>query len=284
MEKSDIFNLLGTIVSAIFSAVTWFWNIQPLNFLFTLILGSFITYFIQSKLQDRTEKRKIIRDIIEKIYGPLYNEIINIKDNLINDINIIYPSAYDLGGEGKCEVWEKIKKYPEYFSIPRDLKNKIEQLIYLAININGYIEEIDRIVNSIIFEFSNSLMAPNFQNIHGVFLVYKSTKGKILFSQQISKYTLLDKDPIEDIKKQHQDFSIENLNISLTMGASNILLPFQEVKEKIYKIIELSKDKIYHEKEVSKYINDRTNLSEILNEVLPKIEKYIDKNYPTMKL
>jgi len=71
LEDNDIYGVLGTLISAIATCITWFWKIQPLNYLFTFILGSFVTYSIQSRLQDRSEKKRKEREIIEKIYGPI---------------------------------------------------------------------------------------------------------------------------------------------------------------------------------------------------------------------
>ena len=284
MEDNDIYSVIGTALTAIAALATWFWNIEPLNYIFTFILGSLVTYFIQSRLQDRAGKKKIIREIIEKIYGPLYVEFQNIDDKLVNGFEMIYHSDSDFGGEGKCGVWEEIKTYPEFFSIPKKLRDEIDQIITIAERINNSIDEIQRIIYPIIIQISNSIMAPNYQNIQGLNIEYKSKRGNILFTSNILNYIILDKDPIEDMKMRFKDFKIDSCFVAIRMGANYIPVPFSEEKEEIYKIIEATTHKINQEKEVSTFIKDRASLSEIIKKVLPRIEEHIDKNYPIIKL
>ena len=197
---------------------------------------------------------------------------------------MIYHSDSDFGGEGKCGVWEEIKTYPEFFSIPKKLRDEIDQIITIAERINNSIDEIQRIIYPIIIEISNSVMAPNHQNVQGLNIEYKSKRGNILFTSNILNYIILDKDPIEDMKMRFKDFKIDSCFVAIRMGAHYIPVPFSEEKEEIYKIIEATTHKINQEKEVSTFIKDRTSLSEKIKKVLPRIEEHIDKNYPIIKL
>jgi len=284
MEDNDIYGVIGTVLSAIATLVTWFWNIEPLNFLFTFILGSLITYLIQSRLQDRVDKKEIIREIIEKIYGPLYVEFQNIDDKLVNGFEIIYHSDFDFGGEVKCEVWEEIQTYPEFFSIPKNLRDDIDQIITIAKRINNSIGEIHRIIYPIWIEVSNSIMAPNFRNVQRLNIEYKSKKGTILFTSDILNYIILNKDPIDDMKMRFQDFEIDCFFVAIMREDHFIPVPFSEEQENLYKIIEVTTHKINQEKEVSTFMKDRDSLSHKIKKVLPRIEKYIDKNYPIIKV
>ncbi len=284
MEENDIYSAIATALSAIAALATWFWKIEPLNFLFTFILGSLVTYSVQSKLQDRSDKKKIIKEIIEKIYGPLYVELQKIDDKLVNGFETIYHSEIDFGGEAKCGVWEEINTYPMFFSIPKNLRDEIDHIITISERINHSIDEIERIITPILFEVSNSIMSPNYQNVQGLYVEYKSKRGTILFSSNILNYIILNIDPVDDMKLRFQDYTIDCFFVGIVMGAHYIPIPFIDEQGNIYKIIETTTHKINQEKEVSTFITDRATLAKRINKVLPRIERYIDKNYSTIKI
>lgn len=127
-------------------------------------------------------------------------------------------------------------------------------------------------------------MAPNFQNVQRLNIEYKSKRGTILFTSDILNYIILNKDPIDDMKMRFQDFEIDCFFVAIMMEDQYIPVPFSEEQEKLYKIIEVTTHKINQEKEVSTFMKDRDSLSNKMKKVLPRIEKYIDKNYPIIKV
>jgi hypothetical protein len=88
MQKDDIISGLGAAGSAVVIFIGFLWNLGLLQLVFSFLLGSFSTYFIQNRLQIQAEKRRIERDhrilMRDKIYGPLY-EVSNVVLNQIKN-------------------------------------------------------------------------------------------------------------------------------------------------------------------------------------------------------
>lgn len=284
MEDNDKYSALGTMIFAIAASITWFWKIEPLNYLFTFILGSFVTYYIQGRLQDRAEKRKKEREIIEKIYGPINTEIQHIYDNLVIDFKMIFFPEVDFGDKGECELWSKIKTYPEFFSIPTSIRNEIDEIVNYAEKINNSIDEITRIITPKLLEISNHIMAPHFHNVQNIFLEYRSKRDTILYPSNILNYVVLNIDPIKDMKNRFENFSFDHFYVVIIQSARNISIPFTEEKDKIYHIINETKNEIIQDEDVLIFMENRDMLSNKIKKLKPKIEKYIERNYPIMKL
>lgn len=118
MPKDDFWAGLGTIVSAIMAALSWLWNIGPLQLLFSFSTGALFTYIVQARLQDRAEKRQVARQnfalMRETIYGPLFGEINQISEDL---------KSFEIS---HLEEIDKIMDRHLYFMVALELRKLIE--------------------------------------------------------------------------------------------------------------------------------------------------------------
>lgn len=119
MSKEDFWAGIGTGISAIGTALAWLWNAGPLQVLFSFLTGSFATYLVQTRLQDRAEKRRIKREnFLEMravIYGPLFKAM--------NRIHGVLESS---SGELEAEEIEKVMAHYLYFMVDGELRKAIE--------------------------------------------------------------------------------------------------------------------------------------------------------------
>jgi hypothetical protein len=300
VTNEDIYAGLGAALSAVFSALSWLWNIPPLQFLFTFVLGSLVTYLIQGKLQDRAEKRKIRREIIEKIYGPLYTELQDIQEILINNAESVYTPQYDFGGEGKSTCWEEIQTYPEYFTIPFQLRQDLDSLFGQAEKIDNSLVDIKKIVGSILIDLGTEVFEAHYrhagarlsQRMVSLNYFYISYEPKILQRHLglLIDYTLLDRDPIEDLKERYPDFSPDRCKLQMSVEKDNtdnlthIEVPINQIQEDLYRLLDIAKERITQEKEVAEFLEERKELSERIDKLLPILEKYIERHYPIENL
>ena len=198
LRNEDIYTGLGALLSAISSALSYIWGIPSLQFFFTFILGSLVTYFIQSRLQDRAEKRKITREKIEKIYGPLSILLQEIEKKLINDLESCR-SLVQWGSE--MQPWEKIKANPEIFSIPPKLRDEVEEVIIRAKKLNSSLPEIKKIVDYNLIEIATSVFKEHYRDVG-------------------DENVILSISPFEDMKQKFPDFYPQRCVVHLMVEKS----------------------------------------------------------------
>ena len=244
-----------------------------------VVLGALVTYCVQAKLQDRAEGRKIAREIIKAVYGPLLDELRKIKDNLADGFEEIYRSDFDVGGEGKCKIWEEVKAYPEFFSIPLDLRRDLEDIVLKAEKINNLIEEILRIGCPILLEEGRAILE-RYGYVGNFRVHYKS------FSQPLCYFAILNVDPSEHLKERFDDFSPERGGLYILVGAHEadvpLDLPLDQIHGKLSQILKKGRQKMMQIREVAHFLEERRELSKKIEKVLPRVEKHVKKHYSLM--
>ena len=114
--------VIGSIVTAIAVALSWFVSSGIFTTLLAVLVGAGITYFVQTRTQRKTQerawKREYTLDIIQKIYGPLFEEI----DTFLRYMRMeIYQSL-------STPKWWEIKSTYTYLMLDEGFKRKMEQL------------------------------------------------------------------------------------------------------------------------------------------------------------
>jgi len=119
MLKEDLWAGVGVGISSIGTALAWLWNAGALQLLFSFLTGSFATYLVQARLQDRIEKRRTKREnfleMRDAIYGPLFKAM--------NRIHGVLEVSY---GELEVEEIEKVMAEYLYFMVGEELRKTIE--------------------------------------------------------------------------------------------------------------------------------------------------------------
>jgi len=281
MADKDFWADLGVIGSAILAGFSWLWNIEIFQFIFTFLTGAFVTYLIQSKLQDRIEKRRTAVENIKKIYAPFFLEIKNTKENLLLNL--------ETKGIGH---WTTIINQPEIFCVETDFKN---QMVEFCKRANSFIEKIngiESIVADIFWDDVNEIYFPAFADDTWVSLSRESLAGFHLSLLgpggrdfvEIEKCAILKKDPIKSLQEKttfladQVEFVLDYHYKSKTgsghkqhrVNISDLDPPFKDFWKDML-------EKVHENKDVSKFDDERQKLIEIADSLLEKLGKYIDK-------
>jgi len=307
MGDDDYTAEIGAVISGMLSLLSWLWNIEPLKLISTLFLGSFTTFFIQSKLQDRAEKRKISRDIIEKIYGSMYDEMNIIKEKLLLNIEHVYTSLVGGGeysfklNEGTSATWNRIQNLPEFFTVPLKLRKDYELIIERAVWINNSIDDLIRILNEYVFKvigediFKNYIPEDSTMSFEGGVpdISYRSSTGKGLFSRELVKYILLENEPIEELKEIFPTLDKDRCFFSLHIFSdlpgspkkySTTDIPLWIINDAIGVFLEKGKEKAIEYQEINEYFEKKKKLESLISKNYPIIKKHIEKYFPIEKI
>ena len=138
MNGEDYWASFGTAISAIGAAIFWLYNIPLVSSVFTFLVGAFVTYLIQSKLQDRTEKRRLRVRAIEELHIPLYFQVENIKESLL----------LNLGNTSGS--WHTLLEKPQVFTLTHDFKARLLNFFEKSKNVEEKISGVRSIVTEIV--------------------------------------------------------------------------------------------------------------------------------------
>ncbi|MCP8304344.1 MAG: hypothetical protein H3Z50_02575 [archaeon] len=281
MTDKDFWAGLGAILSTIIAGLSWFWNIGVLQILFSVLTGAFITYLVQSKLQDRIEKRRTAVENIKKIYAPFFLEIKNTKENLLLNL--------ETKGIGN---WTTIINQPEIFCVETGFKN---QMIEFCKRANSFIEKINgikRIVADIFWDGVKEIYYPAFADDMWVSLSRSDLAGFHLSLlkpigrdfAEIEKCAILKNDPIKSLQEKttflaaQLEFVLDYEYKTKTGGGhrqhrvniSDLDPPFKDFWKDML-------EKVHENIDVSRFDAERQELIEIADNLLEKLGKYIDR-------
>ena len=243
-----------------------------------------VTYFIQSKLQDRAEKRKATVENIKKIHGPLFLEIKKVKENLLLNL--------DSSGLGS---WTAIINQPEIFSVDTKLIEQITDFCKRVQNsISGKKNGITQIVSDIIYKNLCLTYFPSF-NQKGFLSLERNGFSRSGFRidlknpsttayATIEKCAILKQNPL-NILKEHPTFNMSEIHFVVKARAQvdealveqdypiliNNLVPkfnyfWKDILEKVHK-----------NADVSKFDGERQELINIADKILKRLGKHIEK-------
>lgn len=296
MQNDDIATGIGGACSVILTFFAWLWNIPILQFAFTFILGSLVTYFIQRRLQDRSEKRKLTRKNIEKIYGPLYVGLQECKKSLIDELAV---PKYENGRYSKTSIpyWIKVRTFPEFFSIPLKLREEMDEITEKEHSIINSLDEIKRIADSYLIEATESALKDNLETSgevlykessdQNLYISARSGTGAHYYPCFLHDCLLLNENPVERIKRKLPGFSSDHseLNIMVTRkgqqtSPQNKYIGLTNIQTELQQIFEKARIKAREDRIISRVLKEKEELSQRIDKLLLTMEKYIAKNYP----
>lgn len=229
MSKEDLWAGIGAGISTIGTALAWLWNAGPLQLLFSFLTGSFATYLVQARLQDRVEKRRTKREkFVEMkhiIYGPLFKAM-----------NRIYEVLQSSSGELKVEEMEEVMAHYLYFMVSEELRKIIETFasrIKRYLIIQGATEGVaDKITKDVIRENLQIQRQRDASILYRLFVGSAHVKGVGLYEA-----ILLGKTPKEIIDKE----SVELKGVSIDTLVGGYAYPDTE---KVHSVCQMALEKM----------------------------------------
>ncbi len=289
MDESDSWPVLGVIISTILGVLSFFSQIPGLQWITALLIGAFITYAVQSKLQDRRLKGQIRKENIEEIYALLYLEIKNIRENLLQ-----YPT------HATIDVWRKFRETYRIFAIGTTFVNKLtdfyDRVEELSIDINKSKNLVkDALYDKFVEKFLPSIGNENYKiqkssDRPGFNIRYE--KKLRIEEINIINYALINKNPLNGTSERDSNFSIENCYIEFTSTTlpdpiyadrSNIpiKLHLNKYLDEFNSFLKAVEEVLGVNIIIKRIRNESSELIDIAKNLESKIDKYIKKYYPT---
>jgi len=110
--------VVGSIATAIAMIIGWLISSGVVVNLLFLLLGASVTYFVQTKTQERAWKREYSVKIAEEVYGELFKDI----KQVINNLERKYYRYLSF------EQWREIQEDHRYFMVDEKFRTRIDKL------------------------------------------------------------------------------------------------------------------------------------------------------------
>lgn len=292
MNAEDIAASIGTSLSAIGATISAWYSNAIVSSLFTFLVGAFVTFAVQSKLQDRSEKRKQKVQAIKKVHIPLFLRIEDIKETFLlklEDVNV--------------GTWNPIFDKPEMFTLKLEFKNQIIDLFEKTNKLEEDFQGLKGTIVDIIFKNTKNKLVPMLKekglvkpddNSMGVTIEKGADKA---FSVHIDRgeswgatapsllCAVLNENPVSYIEKRYKAFETDKISLCLTIQQ---LLPNQSkpqhIKVDLAENMELFNTyweqliaDINNNQDIAKFNQRRKDIIPCCDELLSKLKKHIEK-------
>jgi len=128
--------LIGSTATAIAMAIGWFISSGVVVNLLFLLVGSGITYFVQTRTQKRAWKREYTVKIAEEVYGSLFRHV-----------KWIIPSLEEKHyRQLSFEEWRLIQDDYRYFMVDEKFRTKLDEVFERVQNYNMAIYKLENII------------------------------------------------------------------------------------------------------------------------------------------
>lgn len=134
--------LVGSIATAIAMAFGWLISSEAVISLLFLLIGSGITYFVQSRTQKRAWKREYAVKIAETVYGSLFREV-------QNGIRSLERKSY---WHLSFREWWEMKKDHRYFMVEEKFRAKLDEFLE---RVENYGRAVGELRNTVLPEILN---------------------------------------------------------------------------------------------------------------------------------
>lgn len=247
-------------IFAILTVIATYLGTEPLNTLFAVLVGAFVTYSVQKKLQRESEKRSRNAEYVEKYYGPLLVEIQKIQETVLNLVS----------GHYNFESLEDFKTRPQFYTMGKKLRRDFlafaDEIVKLAEKITFYtgkIMDLIREAGNVYLENPPGKLCA-FVPDHSYSPIYlKYFRESERFTTTLQDCILRDKSPIDMVKDEVTDFQEESLEVDF----------FLECK--------YEKGGFSHESDRKSFPDRKEILSEIVSKVNAELGK--DDGYKNFK-
>lgn len=292
MNSEDLWTGLGAAVSTILSGLSWFYGIGILQALFPFIAGALVTYFVQSRLQDRSEKRKLRVKAIEELHIPLFLEIESVKEDLLLDLKPF--------GFGR---WNQIAEKPQLFTLEYRFREQLLSFFEKAKKITSHLESIRRITAGIIYENVETILFPVLQEngmieMHAKAETLEIDKWKegtgfglqlqslhLMPEAPIPACAILNLDPIDYLEKEWRKFEMDQiilfLKVRYHIGGSwkeqNFSIPMKEHAALFRDFWKKVMEAVHENADIKAFNKARLELMPISDDISTRLTKHIEK-------
>jgi len=172
--------VIGSIATTIAVIVGWLISSGVVVNLLFLMLGSGITYFVQTRTQKRVWKREYALRIAETVYGPLFQHLDSVLPYHINETIPQGVSFY---------TWDEIKRTYQYLMVDDEFRNRLDRFSERTEDYSRRLQKIRQFAHNISVEEARTAF-PSFKEVFPEFNIKTESQtshihvGESLISQE----------------------------------------------------------------------------------------------------
>ncbi len=299
MNGEDFWASVGTTLSAIGATIFAVLSIPLVSSLFTFLVGAFVTFLVQSKLQNRSEKRKLRVKAIEELHIPLYLKFEEIKEKLLLNLE-----------EANVGSWNPLFDKPQMFTLEHDFKEQILDFYNEADKLEEKFRGIKGTAVDIIFKNVENLLVPVLKE-KGLIEIPKEANGlrvekgadSIGLSLRLRRAywaadaplvtcALLNRDPIIYLETNHRTFKMDKMLLLISVNYhfggnyrteySKIdVIEHQSLFRDFWKQLT---DELSNNPDINKFNEMRQELIPVCDDLLNRLKKHIETYVKTERI
>lgn len=296
---TDVGTGIATVGSAIGAAISWLYSFPIVSSLFTFLVGAFVTFFVQSKLQDRSERRRLRVKAIEELHIPLYLRFEEIKEKLLLDLEPVNVGS-----------WNPLLDKPQMFTLKHDHREQIINFFKESDKLEEKFLGIKGIAAFIIFTSAKRRLVPALIE-SGLIklpkeagLIEVENEGESLgFSVFLNRpywatrapilpCGILNRNPVDYLEKKYLCFAVDKLMLSMRISylgvsgryAQNVEIDLKENAELFRNYWKQLTNELNGNKDIAKFNAMREELIPVCDDILNRLKKHIETYIKTEKI
>jgi hypothetical protein len=141
--RENLGYLIGSFVTALALVLGLIYQSGVLNTLVGVAIGAGITYYVQTRTQNRAWKREYAVKIAETVYGSLFKQIKSIIGNLEQKYHIYYVDF---------SQWREFQEDQRYFMVDESFRSRLDDFTHKLEEYSQAAVKLEREISKIIME------------------------------------------------------------------------------------------------------------------------------------
>lgn len=217
VDKGDVGGGLAVLASMVGAALSWAAGLGVVTILFSVGLGSLLTYLVGLKTQENAWKREANLRKVDDIYGPLYFELNKVHQDISRSSEQSYYRPFDQNQI----TWESIQASYKYYLIDPPLRKELDDFFALLRRYHEGNVQRSRV--------AEEKLLPHLRNAYGqdvqaasyrVAATQPSGMPITLPGGTLEAAILTGEHPLEFTKKQYTGFTNHQLELSIQRAGS----------------------------------------------------------------
>lgn len=206
--QENIWIVLGSIASALGIILGLIFQSGVLNTLVGVAIGAGITYYVQTKTQNRAWKREYSVKIAEVVYGNLFKEIKSLIQKL-GEKYCIYWISFG--------TWKEFQQDHRYFMVEKGLRDKLDLFTGQLDDYSNAAVKLGSEIRNIIFEETERVYGVKTNQIPRTEVTFMQRYTRCSYTPDLVQCVLSETSPIDFVSKRETEIS--NLEMILTIAS-----------------------------------------------------------------
>lgn len=218
VSKGDIGAGVAVLGSSVGAAVSWAAGFGVFTILFSVIIGSLLTYFVGTRTQKNAWKRESALRKVEEIYGPLYSQLNRLTHEVEKD-----PDYAFWPQETTTEPsWDSIRAGYRYFLMDPDIRKDMESFFANLQEYRVNISKRSDLLQQVVSTHLREVFGPDTREIHFQLAGILPDGGSVVYGGRATMQSCVIKGehPLSAMKKDAPNYRDPQLEVYV-LGKSN---------------------------------------------------------------